>query len=172
MIAIAADVSGALAGSTEFEEKDLAFLVARFLTMQAKTGQTAAITEEQSGIFQLRNDWTTRNTKITPATKSSLLSEVFTDTENRKSGAPDYLGPQQEGGDKVPHAGHQYLAIPTRYLRKLAPGVIPDALRPKNLLPDGAKLDEDYSGNFRSSTAGARPRRALGRDAKQDAGQR
>jgi hypothetical protein len=128
-------------------EDDLPFTIARFLTMQAQTGQEAARAGERQ-VFKLRNDWTTQNTKIAAATKKNLMSEVFTDTENRKSGAPDYLPRQDDGGDKMPIAGGRYLAIPTRYLRKIAPGVIPAALRPRNLLPPGAKIGQDYSGRF------------------------
>lgn len=157
------DISGPLAGVEKLLGDDLPFTIARFLTMQAQTGQEAARSAEAK-VFKLRNDWTTGNTKITPATKAKPFSEVFTDTSNRKSGAGDYLPRQDEGGEKVPLAGHRFLAIPTRYLRKIAPGTIPDALRPKNLLPPGAKVGESFSGSFASK--GTRPRRAIGRDSR------
>ncbi len=146
--------------------EDLPFTIARFLTMQAQDGQKAAIEKEKSGIFKLRNDWTTRNTKITPATKQKLVSEVYTDTGNRKTGAPDYLPMQEEGGDKVPVAGHQFLAIPTKYLRRIAPGVIPDALRPKNLFLPGVRVNvgDHFQGSF-GANVGGKANRALGRAA-------
>jgi hypothetical protein len=53
-------------------------------------------------------------------------------------------------------------------LRRIAPGIIPDALRPKNLLPAGANVGEEYSGSFASK--GTRPRRSLGRDARKKLG--
>ena len=163
MLNLSVDISGPLAGIEKLLGDDLPFTIARFLTMCAQEGQTAARDLEKS-TFRLRNDWTTRNTKITPATKTSLLSQVYTDTENRATGAPDYLPRQEEGGEKVPLAGHRFLAIPTRYLRRVAPGIIPDGLRPRNLLPPGANLGETYLGNFRQK--GVRPRRAIGKETR------
>lgn len=159
MIQIHTDISGALAGVEELLGRDLPFTIARFLTMQAKGGQGVAI-EKEKGLFKLRNDWTTRNTKITPATKSTLLSEVYTDTGNRKSDAPDYLTRQDEGGEKVPFGNRNHLAIPTRYLRKIVPGIIPPALRPSSLLPPDAKVNVKYTGRFGAvgKTAAAYPR--------------
>ena len=167
MISIRTDMGDVDAGLERLIGEDLPFTIARFLTMQAQSGQGAARAGERE-VFKLRNDWTTQNTKITPATKQSQMSEVFTDTSNRKTGAEDYLPRQDEGGDKVPLAGHRYLAIPTRYLRKVAPGIIPNALRPKNLLPAGANLGEAFTGSF--SSKGTRPRRGLGRDARKKLG--
>ena len=63
-----------------------------------------------------------------------IEADVHTDTANRATGAPDYLLPQEDGGEKVPHGGRSYLAIPTRYLRQMASGAIPQELRPRNLL--------------------------------------
>ena len=167
MLNVSCDISGPVAALEQLLGEDLPFTIARFLTMQAQTGQEAARADE-SKVFTLRNDWTVRNTRITPAKKDTLVSEVYTDTSNRSTGAPDYLPVQQEGGEKVPLAGHRYLAIPTRYLRKIASGIIPDALRPKNLLPPGANLGETYSGSFATKTT--RPRRAIGRDARKKLG--
>lgn len=167
MLNISCDIKEPLAGIEKLLGNDLPFLIARFLTMQAQSGQEAARAGEKS-VFKLRNDWTTGNTKITAAKKATLFSEVFTDTSNRKSGAPDYLPTQDEGGDKVPLAGHRFLAIPTRYLRKVAPGIIPDALRPKNLLPPGVEIGAEYTGSFASK--GVRPRRGLGRDTRKKLG--
>ena len=163
MLHMSCDISDADAGIVQLLGDDLPFTIARFLTMQAQTGQAAA-REGERNVFKLRNDWTVQNTKITPAKKTQLYSEVYTDTSNRQSGAPDYLPRQDEGGDKVPLAGHRFLAIPTRYLRKLVPGIIPDALRPKNLLPPGTEIGVRYTGSF--ATKGTRPRRGLGRETR------
>lgn len=147
---------------------DLPFTIARFLTMSAQTGQ-AATQEKIRGrsIFKTRNDWTEKGIRITPAQKTKLFSEVFTDTSNRKSGAPDYLPAQDYGGEKVPVAGHHFLAIPTKYLRRLVPGIIPDALRPKNLFPAGVKVNvgDNFQGSF-GSNVGGKARRAIGRDTR------
>ncbi len=169
MITLKADLGDVPQGLQDLIGDDLPFTIARFLTMEAQDAQAAAI-EKEKGVFHLRNDWTTRNTKITPAKKTSLFSEVYTDTENRKSGAPDYLPPQETGGEKVPVAGHKFLAIPTRYLRRIATGIIPDALRPRNLLPPNVNVGDFYQGSFATNTGGGKPRRALGRDARKKLG--
>ena len=168
LISLKTDLGDVPAGIEHMLGEDLPFTIARFLTMQAQAGQSG-VRQALPAIFKLRNDWTSRNTKITPATKKSLVSEVYTDTANRKTGAADYLPRQDEGGEKVPLAGHKFLAIPTKYLRKIAPGIIPDALRPKALLPAGANLGEEYSGSF-SARGATKPRRALGRDSRKKLG--
>ena len=65
---------------------------------------------------------------------------------------------QEDGGEKVPHGGRQYLAIPTRYLRKMAPGVIPHELRPRNLL--GA-VGGRYTGRNRKGQIALRNQRIV-----------
>ena len=129
------DVSEAVAGLNDLQKKQLPFALAATLTGCAKAGQ-AATQEGLSGKFHLRNDFTRRGIRIKPASKKGerIEADVHTDTANRNTGAPDYLVAQQGGGEKVPHGGRQFLAVPTKYLRQLAPGVIPAELRPRNLL--------------------------------------
>ena len=139
--------------------KQVPFALAKTLTKTAQDAQAVVQRVEKSGgIFRTRNDWTTRNTKIKPATKASLAAEVYTDTGNEK--APDYLAPQQDGAEKVPHNGHRYIAIPTTYLRRYvsANRVIPDNLRPSALLPAGAQLGKEYSGTFAGGRANGEKR--------------
>lgn len=157
MLNVTCDVSEQVAGLEKMLGDDLPYTIARFLTMEAQSGQEATRAAEP-GIFKLRNDWTVRNTKITPARKETQFAEVYTDTENRKTGAPDYLPRQQDGGNKVPIAGHNFIAIPTTYLRKYASDSkpIPDNLRPKALLPPGigaAQIGVNYGGAFRGGRA-------------------
>lgn len=136
MISLKADFDGLLQG-TELVQQQIPFAIARTLTLCAQAGQAAGRAEETSGIFKIRNDWTVRNTKITPATKQTLQSEVYTDTSNRITGAPDYLVGQEDGRERVPIHGRQHIAIPTKLLYELAGGPnkpIPDWLRPANLL--------------------------------------
>jgi hypothetical protein len=129
------DVSEAVAGLNDLQKRQLPFALASTLTACAKAGQLAT-QESLSGKFTLRNNFTRQGIRIKPAEKRTerIEADVHTDTANRATGAPDYLVGQQEGGEKVPHGGRQYLAIPTKYLRMLAPGVIPQELRPRNLL--------------------------------------
>jgi hypothetical protein len=129
------DVSEAVRGLDDLQKKQLPFALAATLTGCAKAGQ-AAVQESLSGKFKLRNDFTRRGIRIKPASKRSerIEADVHTDTANRSTGAPDYLVAQQEGAEKVPHGGRKFLAVPTKYLRMLAPNVIPAELRPRNLL--------------------------------------
>lgn len=134
LVKLTVNVDGPRAGLKMLKDEQLPFTIARTLTMCAQDGQASTRVDEQTH-FKLRNDWTVQNTKITPATKQKLVSEVYTDTENRATGAPDYLERQDEGGERIPIGGHTYLAIPTTYMRKLTgDGPIPAELRPKALL--------------------------------------
>ncbi len=151
------DVTGYVEQVDQARNKDIPFVTAKALTRTAQDGQTEVRREEQR-LFKLRNNWTQQGVKITPAQKLSwpIGSEVYTDTANAKTGAPDYLVKQDEGGEKVPHAGGGHIAVPTKYLRAHAPGVIPDALRPRNLLPADAQLDTVYRGRLDGPSTGSR----------------
>lgn len=136
MIRVLADFEPLIEGSALLA-KQLPFAIARTLTTLAGKGQESTRDEIESGIFQLRNDWTRRNVKITPATKASQTAEVYTDTSNWATKAPDYLEGQEEGKNRVPVNGRQHIAIPTKYLVLLNGGPnrpIPDWLRPRALL--------------------------------------
>ncbi len=162
LLAIKVDVDSAVRG-IEGIGAQLPFTIARFLTLSAQSGQAAG-QKLARDVFKTRNDWTVRNIRITPATKQTQKAEVFTDTSNRKTGAPDYLPRQQEGGVKV--GRHIHVAIPTKYLKRIAPGIIPDALRPKNLLPASAQIGEVFAGSF--TLAG--PHRAVSRASRKKLG--
>jgi hypothetical protein len=132
---VTVDASEAVAGLDDLQKSQIPFALAKTLTGCAKAGQ-AKVQEGLGGKFTLRNNFTRQGIRIKPASKNGAVIEadVHTDTANRSTGAPDYLLPQEDGGEKVPHRGHEYLAVPTRYLRQMAPGAIPAELRPKNLL--------------------------------------
>lgn len=133
-LSIKVDIDGPRQAIENLRAEQLPFTIARALTMTAQGGQTVA-REEEAIVFKLRNDWTMRNTKIKAATKQELIAQVYTDTANRSTGAPDYLPGQQSGREKVPVNGRQHIAIPTKYLTKMVGyGIIPQELRPKALL--------------------------------------
>lgn len=127
------DISGPLAAFQGLRREQLPWTIARALTMTAQDAQ-AATRDVERRVFKLRNDWVVRNTKIKPAQKTILRAEVLTDTENRETGAPDFLSMQQNGGERVPVGGRMHRAVPTTYLRKICPGIIPDEMRPKAML--------------------------------------
>lgn len=129
------DVTDVVNGLHELEKQHLPFALAAMLTTLAKGSQTKV----KSGLpnkFHLRNTFTEQGIRIKPAEKRAEIIEadVHTDTENRKTGAPDYLLKQEDGSERVPFGGRQHIAIPTKYLRQMCPGVIPQELRPKALL--------------------------------------
>jgi hypothetical protein len=131
------DTTPFVAGVRDLAAKQLPFVMAKTLTDVA-TDAKLEVQRNVSRAFKLRNNWTMQGIRITPAKKAGnagrIEADVHTDTANRATGAPDYLGRQEDGGTKVPFGGRQYLAVPTRYLRQMAPGVIPAELRPRNLL--------------------------------------
>jgi hypothetical protein len=127
------NIDGPLTAFQDMRREQLPWTIARALTKTAQQGQAAG-REMEGRVFKLRNDWTVRNTKIKAATKNQLAAQVLTDTANRRSGAPDYLVDQQDGGERVPMNGRMHRAVPTKYLRKMCPGVIPDELRPRAML--------------------------------------
>lgn len=162
LVKLKVDVDGPLRGIRIVREQALPFTIVRALTLTAQTAQEAVRQTERT-TFKLRNDWTVRNTKITPATKQTLTAEVYTDTGNRATGAPDYLPRQQDGGERVPLSGHKYLAIPTAYLFKYTSSSrpIPDNLKPKAILPPDAQIGQTYAGSFNSGRGTAK--RVIGR---------
>lgn len=129
------DISGYVEQVEQAQQKNIPFATAKALTRTAMDGQIEVKRDIQRK-FTLRNDWTQRGIRITPAEKLSwpITAEVYTDTGT--DAAPDYLLGQEDGGEKVPHNGHSYIAIPTKWLREIIGNstVIPAALRPKELL--------------------------------------
>lgn len=143
---VTVDASGFIAQRHELEAKHLPFALASALTAVAQDAQ-AEVRRNVRSAFKLRNSWTEAGIRVKAANTTgvaasfqgttvarSIASMVYTDTENRKTGAPDYLGRQESGGEKVQHAGGEFIAIPTKYLRQFAPTTVPNELRPRNLL--------------------------------------
>jgi hypothetical protein len=131
------DITGYVEEVEQARSRDIPFVTAKALTRTAQDIQTEVRRDIQRD-FTIRNNWTQQGIKITPAQKLSwpITAEVYTDTGNN-SGAVDYLEAQEDGGDKVPHQGHTYLAIPTQQLRAITGnGIIPAPLRPSELLAE------------------------------------
>lgn len=131
------DITGYVEEVEQARSRDIPFAVAKALTRTAQDAQSEVRRSVQRD-FTLRNNWTQQNIKITPAQKLSypITAEVYTDTGNNQGGA-DYLEAQEDGGEKVPHQGHTYIAVPTTYLRAITgAGVIPAPLRPRELLAE------------------------------------
>ena len=132
------DVDGPLRAFGELRENQIPFTIARALTMTAVNARDQTRTLEGQ-VFHLRNDWTKSRTLTKMATKQDLTAEVYTDTANRRSSAPDYLPRQEEGGTKTPHGkvvvdGVAYIGVPTRYLNAMVGEIIPTWARPAQLI--------------------------------------
>lgn len=132
-VRISVDLSDLVRARRELEKRHIPFALASTLTAVAQDAQQA-VRRNVRASFKLRNSWTEQGVKIKAATPSNLQAVVYTDTANRATGAPDYLVRQDEGGEKVAVNGRSHIAVPTRYLRAMAPGVIPAEMRPRNLL--------------------------------------
>ena len=127
---------------------DIAFAGAVALTRTAKFVQKA-VQDEIGEKFTLRNNWTKRGIRITPATKGSLQAEVY---------SLDYYIPQQDAGaQRRPKSGK--FNIPGKHfygLTGLNPKkkVIPKRLRPNNLVNTKVKGRKAFAVKFKSGATG------------------
>lgn len=119
------DATEAVAGLHELQHKSLPFALAKTLTGCARAGQRK-VEANLGDKFELRNTFTQRGIRFKPADKAGvggmIQADVHTHTDTPSH--PDYLGAQEEGQEKVPWGGHRYIAVPTRYLKRIA-GRIP-----------------------------------------------
>jgi hypothetical protein len=119
------DVSEAVAGLDELQHNSLPFALAKTLTGCARAGQRK-VQDNLGNKFELKNNFTKQGIRIKPADKAGvdgvMQADVHTYLETHSH--PDYMEPQEEGAEKVPWGGHHYIAVPTRYLRRIA-GRIP-----------------------------------------------
>lgn len=147
-VRVKVDVTQAVEGLHELEKQHLPFALAATLTTLARGAQGQVKTGLPSK-FILRNAFTESGIRFKPAEKksASIEADVHTDTANRKTGAPDYMGKQEEGGERVAFGGHTHIAIPTKYLRQMiGQKPIPAELRPKALL---TAVNGRYTGRTR-----------------------
>jgi hypothetical protein len=112
---------------TDLHKKQIPFALARALTWTAQEAQKD-IKDKLPSQFTLRNKFIQGGIQITPATKAGLVSEVGSIT--------DFMGLQQEGGDKSPRVG-KHLAIPVN-VKGTAKGIIKKENRPRALLERGS----------------------------------
>ena len=129
------DITKAVAGLHSLQKDQIPFALARTLTFTAKDAQ-AAVKASLPSKFTLRNRFMENGIRIKPAEKNDgrIEADVHTFTSNSRTGAPGFMDKQENGGERVPVQGRHHLAVPTRYLRQMAPDVIPTELRPSTLL--------------------------------------
>ncbi|HTV07807.1 MAG TPA: hypothetical protein VMD97_02025 [Candidatus Aquilonibacter sp.] len=153
-INVTVDASKAVAALSEAQTKDIPYATAVTLTRLARASSVAEQFREAQ-VFHLRNRWTQDNTKFRAAEKTRwpITSYVVADTSNET--APNYLALQEEGGEKIPYSGKE-IAVPTKYLRAIAPATIPGPLRPRNLLPANTGIGVVTRGRFEGPVTGTR----------------
>jgi hypothetical protein len=124
------DVSEAVAGLDELQHKSLPFALAKTLTGCARAGQRK-VQDNLGNKFELKNNFTKQGIRIKPAEKYAadgvMQADVHTYLDTHTH--PDYMLPQEEGAEKVPWGGHHYIAVPTRYLFRIAGRIPPPELR-------------------------------------------
>jgi len=104
-------------------EKQLRFAAVIALTRTAIDGQKA-VREQQEKLFTLRNKWTQRGVRITPATKQKVESEVYL--------ADWYIAQFEEGGSRKKPKGESF-QIPA-FIREVA------GISEKKLIPKSKKV--------------------------------
>ncbi len=155
------DLQGVEKHLNEIERRQVPYATALTLTRLAQLGQKA-VRATLPEIFHLRNDWTIRNIRITPAKRGDIRagSAVRTATENRKTGAPDYMPQQEYGNIKMAHGGRRHICIPSDYLRELTHnGPIRAAMRPHALLQ---ATEDAYAGRGRAGRRQSSPQTPTG----------
>jgi hypothetical protein len=130
MISVRVDVGAALAGLTEAELKHVPFAISRGLNRLANDAQA----DMQAGLkarFHLRREqWNLRGIKIAKEDRSNKTTwRVIIQVSPQTS----YLDKFEDGGEKVPSAGRNWIWEPNAkiFKNRVIPGG--DPLRPKNL---------------------------------------
>lgn len=106
------------------------FALAKSLTLTAKNRQKAVQDAMGDGRFILRRrSFVVGGVIVKSATKQDLLAQI--------KDRDDFMVLQETGGEKVPHNGHTYLAVPLSGARPTPDALIKAADRPKALMASG-----------------------------------
>ncbi len=137
------DITKAVEALTDLEKTQLPYAVARVLTECAASAQHSVqkvVSPGSSFPFTIRNAWTSKSIGLRRAEKGTLplQAAVIADTTNEHGG--NYLALQDAGGEKVPHNGHEHIAVPSdKLIQMVGKGnIIPAELRAKNLIAEAA----------------------------------
>lgn len=108
--------------SSMTEARQLRFATAVALTRSAREVQ-AEVRKNMPSRFTLRRDWVVKGIQVEKAKPADLVATVFSRDK--------FMGLQEAGGPKSPL--RQYLAIPTKAVRRTPKDIIRKADRPKAL---------------------------------------
>ena len=123
MLSVESDIAKAIAKLKSITEaQQLRFSVAKALTDTAKDVQ-AEVRKNMPQRFTLRRQWVVQGIRFEKATKETLTATIYSRDK--------FMGLQELGGPKSPL--RQYLAIPTRAVRRTPKDIIKAADKPKNL---------------------------------------
>ena len=117
-------------GIHDIQNEQLPFVMASTLTAVAQDAAAAVKTSMRQKFTIRKESMPDAAIATKPADKRAFPMQSEVRTRDRF----DFLGLQEDGGEKILFGGHSHFAIPTKYLRQMAPGIIPAELRPKNLL--------------------------------------
>lgn len=131
-VLVQVDAKGAIDGLTLIQQQQLPYALARALTTTAKTARDEGGTALQLR-FTLRNRWVMQNLRVEYARKQDIPPTALIHED------ADFMYAQEFGGIKIPHKGHNYMAVPVLGLRGAS--VIPLRLRPQWLLGDRSVLN-------------------------------
>ena len=123
MLSVESDIAKAIAKLKSITEaQQPRFSVAKALTDTAKDVQ-AEVRKNMPQRFTLRRQWVVQGIRFEKATKETLTATIYSRDK--------FMGLQELGGPKSPL--RQYLAIPTRAVRRTPKDIIKAADKPKNL---------------------------------------
>lgn len=117
------DMSGLSALFKDIYGRQIPFAMALTLTRTAQDCQKE-VQRKLPTQFTIRNTWTEKGIRITPASKTNLQSSIYT--------KDDYMVLQNDGGVKKPRSG-KVLAIPEA-IRTSNTDILKRSMRPKSLL--------------------------------------
>lgn len=116
----------------KLSSSNIKFATAKTLTDLARLSQTA-VRNSLPKSFVVRRNWIINGIRIKPATKSNLEAYVYSIDSGGRRG---FMALQEFGGDKDPQTA-QHVAIPLKAVRPTPNMIIPQGMKPKNLLRVG-----------------------------------
>ncbi len=123
MLSVQSDIAKAMAKLRSITEaKQLRFAVAKALTETAYDVQKE-LRANMPSRFTLRRQWIVQGIRVDKATKDSLTATVYSRDK--------FMGLQESGGPKNPL--RNYIAVPTKAVRRTPKDMIKAADKPKNL---------------------------------------
>lgn len=136
------DVTEAVTGLNDLQKTHIPFALATSLTGCAREGQRA-VQGNLGAKLTLRNSFTRQGIRYKPADKRGMRIEADVHTHTDTPKHPDYMDPQEEGGEKLTWGGHKFIAIPTKYAHQVGGKIIVPELRIGNVMQNLGNVYEN-----------------------------